>query len=62
MEKSTLKLKPDFIGKAWYEKLGNAPRRIDGEAIFFEDRALNGNSVAPALNVRATGLKLAGGK
>lgn len=100
MDKSTLKLKNGFIGKMYYEKLGVAPRRIDGEAgqfqrhivsnerhgvfhvitpalshvfksddlveidgeaLFFEDRALNGSDVAPALNARATGVKLVSG-
>lgn len=97
MNINTLKLDNTFIGQAFYEKLGNAPRQvageagqfqrhvvsnekhgvfhiitpvlpnvfktddvveISGEAIFYEDVSLNGRNVAPALNVRATGLKL----
>ena len=70
----TLVMKPEFIGTAYYEKLGNAPRTIFGKEgntifdedtqvkvinpIFFPDRAVNGTNVAPALNVFAEKLEI----
>jgi len=62
----TLKMKPEFIGPAYYEKLGDAPRYVFAEdalveavnPIFLSDISLNRKSVAPALNVFAEKLVL----